>query len=80
MTFHGCAAGRWRLLRVGDDYVLRLAEDHFIIVSDDKSLPLVTFRLNEEKMKEKKRTYTECALSTLRIAVDAYVAIPSARP
>ena len=43
------------------NHPLLRAEDHFIIVSDDKSLPLVTFRLNEAKLKEKKRTYTECA-------------------
>ena len=36
---------------------LPLAEgDHFNIVSDEKSLPLVTFNLKEKKG----RTYTEC--------------------
>ena len=57
--------------------VLRRAEDHFIIVSDDKSLPLVTFRLNEEKMKEKKRTYTECAVDRLYFEVSGRTPRPN---
>ena len=39
-------------------------DDHFVVVSDDRSLPLVTFRLNEKK----KRTYTECAFNSSLLA------------